>query len=372
MISAAWLLLSLAWLIYSYGFVDLNLTISSNPHWLAFLAPLQHLVYFDRPLSLQIFLALTILSFILYFVSMFYWSNSLIKKFPWKFLLIITVIFSLSYPMLSADSFKYLFAAKELLLYHANPHVVPPNAFPMDTWIRFMRWVHTPSPYGPVETLSVLPPYLLGLGKFVPALFLLKVQNLGFYLLAVWCLGKLKDTRAQLFFALNPLVLSEWLINAHNDAIMISLLLLSMVLVGQGKRLSAFLALLASVGIKFVTIIYLPFILIPKKVSVLRTAYCVLAALALAPLLYNYSSQYQPWYVTWLVPFAALTNKVWIKWSVAAYSLAVFSRYLAFVGTGFWETNPLALALSTFVLPVLVMLTSGSIWVIKKLWKKTE
>ncbi len=366
MINVTWLILAFSWLIYSYGFVDLNLTISSNPHWLAFLAPLQHLVYFNRPLSLQIFVALIILSYLAYSITLLL---SQPNRFPWKWVIIITGIFSLAYPLLSADSFKYLFAAKELLLYHANPHVVPPNAFPDDLWIRFMRWVHTPSPYGPVETLLAIPPYLLGLGRFVPALFLLKIQNWGFYLLTVWCIRKLSDNKAALFFALNPLVLVEWLINAHNDAGMIALLLLAMYyLLSRRKRVLSIVTLLLSVGIKFVTVLYLPFIILKKRIPTYLANYTLLVALAAAPLLYNYTTQYQPWYVTWLVPLAALVDTKWVRWTVAAYSLSVLSRYLSYVGTGFWETNQLTLVLSTFTLPAVVALIGGSM-TLAKAWR---
>ncbi len=364
MINVAWLILAFSWLIYSYGFVDLNLTISSNHYWLALLSPLQHLIYFNRPLSVQIFVVLIAISFAAYIFSFFHSFT-----FSWKWLLAISLPLVFAYPMLSADSFKYLFAAKELLLYHANPHVVPPNAFPDDLWIRFMRWVHTPSPYGPVETLLAIPPYLLGLGRFVPALFLLKIQNWGFYLLTVWCIRKLSDNKAALFFALNPLVLVEWLINAHNDAGMIALLLLAMYyLLSRRKRVLSIVTLLLSVGIKFVTVLYLPFIILKKRIPTYLANYTLLAALAAAPLLYNYTTQYQPWYVTWLVPLAALVDTKWVRWTVAAYSLSVLSRYLSYVGTGFWETNQLTLVLSTFTLPAVVALIGGSM-TLAKAWR---
>jgi alpha-1,6-mannosyltransferase len=220
----------------------------------------------------------------------------------------LSVILALSYPMLSSDVFKYLFSAKEILVYHANPYTVTPNSFPDDTWIRFMRWVHTTSPYGPFFTLLTIPYYLLGFGKFVPILYLFKLDQVAWYLLAIWLIGKMKGVKAQYYFAFNPLILMEWLVNAHNDAIMITLLLLSIYLYTIKNKAWSFVTLLLSIGVKYVTVIFLPFIFISKKIKLDYIVYFLLACLFSAPLLYHYSWQYQPWYVTWLVPLASLVD----------------------------------------------------------------
>ena len=348
----SWVVLALAIFIYSYGFVDLNLTLSSNPILFNFVTWVQHLVYFNRPLSLKIFVVLITVMFFLYIGTLVYWSNTKLTRFPWRFITLLALILSLSYPMLSSDVFKYLFAGKEILVYHASPYLVTPNSFEGDTWISFMRWVHTTTPYGPVFTGLTIPYYLLGFGKFVPILYLFKLDQVAWYLFAIYLIGKLKGLKAQLFFALNPLVMMEWLVNAHNDAIMITLLLLSLYLYTLKQRAWSFVSLLASIGIKYVTVIFLPFIFL-KKLSLSTITHSLLAALAVAPLLYHYSWQYQPWYVTWLIPLVSLSPHKWVRSSVAVYSFSVFSRYLYFVGTGSWLGTPLWHALMTFAPPVI-------------------
>ncbi|PJE63875.1 hypothetical protein COU89_00915 [Candidatus Roizmanbacteria bacterium CG10_big_fil_rev_8_21_14_0_10_45_7] len=334
--------------IYSYGFVDLNLTLSSNPILFNFVTWVQHLVYFNRPLSLKVFIVLIVLLYLLYSITLLF--NYSLKRFPWRPVIFLAVILSLSYPMLSSDVFKYLFAAKELLVYHANPHLVAPWVFEGDTWLRFMRWIHTPSPYGPVMTALAIPYYILGFGKFVPTLYLFKLDQIFWYGLSIWVIGKLsKSTRAQLFFALNPLVLLEWLVNAHNDAPMISLLLLSLYLFSLGRRLPSLISLLFSIGIKYVTIIFLPFIFLKKKIPFNSILYTLYSILFLAPLLYHYSSQYQPWYVTWLVPFAALSGSTLLMSLTAAYSLGALLRYIPFIQTGLWHQSATYFALLTFL-----------------------
>lgn len=343
-----WFVISLILFVYSYGFVDFNLTLSSHPLVMNFVSWSQNLAMFHRSTSLYLYLGLIVLAYLLYSFTLLLTPP---KSFPWFFVSLLALVFSLSYPFLSSDVFKYLFAAKELLVYQANPHLVAPWVFEGDTWIRFMRWIHTPSPYGPVMTALAVPYYVLGFGKFVPTLYLFKLDQIFWYGLSIWVIGKLsKSTRAQLFFALNPLVLVEWLVNSHNDAPMISLLLLSLYLLSLGKRLPSLISLLFSIGIKYVTIIFLPVLLLPKLLQkhLPFTIYYLLSTLALAPLLYHYSSQYQPWYVTWLVPLAALSGSVMIMSLTAAYTLGALLRYIPFIQTGLWIGTPTYFALLTF------------------------
>lgn len=348
-----WSVLAFVCFVYSYGFVDFNLTLSSHPLAMNFVAWSQNLAMFHRSTSLYVYLGIIALMYASYFGLMVQWSNSKLTNFPWKIVVFLSVIFAFSYPFLSSDVFKYLFAAKELLVYHVNPHVIAPQVFEGDNWLRFMRWIHTPSPYGPVMTALAIPYYLLGYGKFVPTLYLFKLDQIFWYLLSIYLIGKLapkKPVLAQLIFALNPLILVEWLVNAHNDAPMIALLLLSYYLLTQSKRVYSLLSLALSVGIKYVTIIFLPILLLPKlfKINSLSPIYYLLSTLFLAPLLYHYSYQYQPWYVTWIIPFAALSGSRPIIAMTVAYSIGSFLRYIPYISTGLWIGTPMTFGLLSF------------------------
>lgn len=349
-------LLALLLFLYSYGFVDFNLTLSAHPAVTGLVAWSRSLAMFNRPSSLYAYLAIVILFYLFYFITLLLNYRHQNPQFPWKSIIFVASVLAFAYPFLSADVFKYLFAAKELLLYHANPHTVAPQVFADDTWLRFMRWIHTPSPYGPVMTGLAIPPYLLGLGKFVPTLYLYKLMSLGWYLLSIWLVGRLSSRRpvlAQLFFALNPLILTEWLVNAHNDAPMITLLLLTLYLHKQGRVGWSLLSLLLSIGIKYVTVLALPITFLSKKFAPIYIQYSLFFVLLLAPLLYHYSTQYQPWYVTWLVPLAALSGSRVMMSLTAAYSLGALLRYTPFIQTGLWHARPLYFAFLTFA-PLLV------------------
>jgi hypothetical protein len=202
-------------------------------------------------------------------------------------------------------------------------------------------------------TALAIPYYLLGFGKFVPTLYLFKLDQIFWYLLSIWIIGKVAKNRpvlCQLAFALNPLVLIEWLVNAHNDAPMIALLLTSYYLWEKGKTGWSFISLLFSIGIKYVTVIFLPVLLIPKlfRKYPQSTIYYLLATLAITPILYHYSSQYQPWYVTWIIPFAAISGSVPVLSLATAYSLGALLRYLPFISQGLWIGTGRYFALLTF------------------------
>ncbi len=360
-----WFFVALVLFVYSYGFVDFNLTLSSHPFVTSFVSWSQQLAMFHRSTSLYVYLGLIVLLYLLYSLTLLLYRP---KTFPWLLVSLLAFIFSISYPFLSSDVFKYLFAAKELLLYHANPHTIAPWVFEGDTWLRFMRWIHTPSPYGLTMTALAVPYYLLGFGKFVPTLYLFKLDQVFWYGLSIWVIGKLGGKRAllaQLFFALNPLVLLEWLVNSHNDAPMISLLLLSLYLLTLGRKLPSLVALIFSIGIKYVTIFALPFLFF-KKLTQSFIVHSSLAILFLAPLLYHYSYQYQPWYVTWLVPFAALSGSTLLMSLTAAYSLGALLRYIPFIQIGLWEGTARYFALLTFTPLVLTLIYFLALHLFKK------
>lgn len=360
-LTGCYLLLALSLFIYSYGFVDFNLTLSSHPVVTGFTAWSQTLAMFNRPLSVRFYLVTVLLSYFSYLLIL----RRRPTHFPWTVVVILALVSSLSYPFLSSDSFKYLFSARMLVDYGLNPHLVAPMDVPGgDLWLRFMRWIHTPSPYGPVMTALAVPYYLLGFKRFTPALYLYKLDQAAWYLLAIYLIGKLaarlklspsRQVLAQLFFALNPLIIIEWLTNAHNDAPMFTLLLLSIYLLSLSKRLWALITLLLSVGIKYVTIVFLPFILLRRpKFTLLFSLYLLFFTFTLAPYLYHYTSQFQPWYITWLVPFAALLSPT-LMWATAAYTAGGLLRYLPFIATGLWSATPREFALLTYTPLVLTV-----------------
>lgn len=352
------LLTTLCIFIYSFGFLDFNLTLSSNPLFLRFVAPIQHLVYFDRQVSAWIYGVLFALLMGSYLGLLTSWPK-VIRQFPWRFFAGIMVIFSFSYPMLSYDLFNYMFHGKILLHYQMNPHIHAPLSFEGDLWLRFMRWVHTPSAYGPVFTLIELPAYALGLGKFVPVLLLMKATMSAFFVYCIYLVGKIgtalkmdkkRVILSQLLLAFNPFLFFELVINGHNDAVMIALLLLAILLMLQNKVKLSPLALAASIGVKFVTALALPIYLVRNSKYLMP----VTTALLLIPVLLS-PGRFQPWYLTWSLIPAVLIDRPWARLWIILTSISGIIFYVPYVRTGFWD-NSLPFVAAILYLPILITL----------------
>lgn len=339
----SYLLSSIFLLIYSYGFLDFNLTLSSHPLFLAFVAPLQHLVYFDRPLSIQIYAAIMLLMFTSYTGVLIYWKTGKLTKFPWKLFLSVIVVLTLAYPMLSYDVFNYMFHGKILWFYHLSPHTHAPLEFSGDLWLRFMRWVHTPSAYGPVFTAIESPSYLLGLGKFVPVLILMKITMSAFFVWCIYLVGKIGEilgftkqriVLSQLLLSLNPFLLLDVIVNGHNDAVMMALFLLSLLYSLKSQLVPSLVSLLLSIGTKYMTALTLPIYLIrsPK----IKVWFSFLALLLPVLVLLG---RFQPWYLVWaLIPAALVDHKVVRVWIILS-SLAGLVFYAPYIASGFWVNN---------------------------------
>jgi hypothetical protein len=336
-----WFISSLALFIYSYGFLDFNLTLSSNTFFLRFVAPLQHLVYFDRGHSAQVYAIILVFMFVAYIGTLVYWQVGKLTRFPWKFFLVLILILTLAYPMLSYDIYNYMFHAKILWFYHANPHLHAPLEYTGDLWLRFMRWVHTPSAYGPVFTAIESPSYLLGLGKFVPVLVLMKLSMSTFFVWCVYLVGKVgeelqfaksKIILSQLMLAFNPFLLMDVVVNGHNDAVMMGLFLFALLLSFRRQIKWSLVALVASIGVKFVTALTLPIYFIrPAKLRLLAATLLMYLPILVSP------ARFQPWYVTWVLIPAVLLDYSWARVWILLSSLAGLIYYYPFVTTGFWN-----------------------------------
>lgn len=362
-LSIFYILISIFFLIYSYGFVDLNLTLSSNPAALSLISRLQHLVYFDRPLSARIFLVLISLLVILYLVSLYKLKKT--KKFPWRFILALGLIFTLSYPLFSYDVFNYMFHSKIIWFYHKNPHIYAPLYFEGDPWLRFMRWVHTPAAYGPGHTLLYSLVYPLGLGKFTLILLITKLIPYAFYLWTIKLLGSIGQTLKsiknpvllQLGYALNPLILIEILSNVHNDGIMMAFYLYAVLLFLRGKTGKSILALLYGVSVKLMTIIFLPAYFLKRWLStkqlLLGTAWLMYIPLII------WIGRFQPWYVVWFATASAVSASTPTLIFATLTTILTLYYYFPYVSTGFWNNSPTFIFSLVVAMPLLYLAYLG-------------
>lgn len=372
----------LSFCIFSYAFVDLNLTISQNPQLLSFVKAMQLLGYYNRPLSSLIYTLLILISFGFFVLNLtLVKKHKISTKYIFLSTMLNTILLIFAYPFLSSDIFNYMFDAKIIVRYHANPYLNKPLDFAGDEWLRFMRWVHRYSPYGPLWLGFSTIPYILGFGKFITTLlsfkFFISIFHIINSILIYKVLKKINSVNAAFgtaLYSLNPLFLIEGIANSHNDVILAVFFIGSVYFAINNKKASTLLTLLIGVLIKYIPLLTLPWLILLlffKKLGVWKIIWLNLITMSLFTLIYStvrltvpfISSgstqvQFQPWYLFWTLPFISLINtKVLVMLSIA-FSLGASLRYLPFIYYGDWS-HPNTIEFMKFItfLPAAIILS---------------
>jgi alpha-1,6-mannosyltransferase len=186
------------------------------------------------------------------------------------------------YPGNAIDVFLYAARSRLLTSYGADPNATPLERFPADAWARFStsEWADNVSPYGPLWNLVAAPITALAGDRMLVALLGFKLLMLACLLLSGWLVAHIlaaagHDAEAQgvadvrsgpaagaLLLLWNPLVLWEAVGNAHNDAVLVALLLLA-ILAFTTRRDSLVLPLLvAATLLKYVALLIIPLALV--------------------------------------------------------------------------------------------------------------
>lgn len=137
----------------------------------------------------------------------------------------------------SDDVFSYILYGRIAAVHHANPLVAVPADYPHDPFLTLVFWRNTRSVYGPVWLLLSQALALVAQkagGGLVAYVLLFKLLGFASHLantLLIWAiLGVLAPRRqvmGTLLYAWNPLCLLEFCASAHNDAVMLTFLLLA-------------------------------------------------------------------------------------------------------------------------------------------------
>lgn len=376
--------------VFSYGQTDPNLVLLNwQPYW-QFQQWMWDVFFNNAVLSTWVFGGLIVLLFVLYLLIVKKLeASSLEYQASWKkYALVYGLVIApllLSYNALSHDVFNYIFNAKMVVQYGANPHMQVALDFGHDPWTRFMHNTHTAAPYWYGWTALSLIPYVLGLGKFILTWVAFRIWSLVSVVLLYFGLQyaaeiftgqKLQSYQLALVF-FNPLFVIEVISNMHNDLWMVVPGLVSLALITdldprnapQTKKLGlAVVLLLASISIKLATAALIPllvlviveknflfkladalaeklpfFKLIPAKFlqSIESYAYqyipLVAAGLLFLPLLTLRSQQFHPWYWTWvLVWMPFINNKFWRN-VIILFSITSMLRYIPWLWSGGFE-----------------------------------
>ncbi len=353
-----------AW--FSYGLTTPNLILIQSGWFQDFQFWMWDLFFNNRVLLVRVYIYLVALLFISFGMTVYKLKNIQLKlsqKLFLLFFLCLPLLFS--YNALSADVFNYIFNAKMVVEYQANPHVRTAIDFEFDPLVRFMHNIHTPAPYGYGWTLLSLPIYLLGMGKFLLTWLSFRIFSFISLILAALSIEwlhrllykkSLKFGEWALLF-LNPLLLIEIVSNSHNDLWMMVPAAASFGLLLKLKETSALKFNLKKAGWLLLSLLLLAFsistklasaVLIPIWLLLALQAFGVLSAqhwfkkldknwpllasiLMFLPLFTLRSQQFHPWYLTWSLIWLPLIKQKYWKQLLLAFSAASLLRYVPFL-----------------------------------------
>lgn len=342
---------------YSFTQVDLGLTIMRWEFWQGIQQSFQSIGYFNRPLSTAFYGLIVLLLFVSYFS--FLWlvlKKEIQVKYIWKVIGITTFILLFSYNAFSYDLFNYIFDARIVTYYQQNPYEHKALDYQGDPMLAFMHWTHRVYPYGPTWLILTVPLSFIGMQFFLPTVVLFKALAAASFVGTVYYLGKIykhffpeDELLGIVFFGLNPLVIIESLVSAHNDIVMMFFALMSIYLLLERKYALAFLLLFISIGVKFATIFLLPMFFIAylfqKMRFLIRREYVEflffmtsIAMVIPVILAVNREGNFQPWYLLYFLPFASfIIRKYYIFIPTIIFSFFSLFVYAPFLYTGNWD-----------------------------------
>jgi alpha-1,6-mannosyltransferase len=169
------------------------------------------------------------------------------------------------YPFDAADVFDNIMHGRILSVYGANPFRDVANQFPDDPFYAYAAWPHVPSFYGPGwELLAARITWLAGDGiianvlafKLVEGVFL--ATSIGLVFLILRRAAPERLLAGVTLLAWNPLILYETLGNAHNDIVIVFLMLTAVLALLYRRYTLAILALLLGGLFKFIPLLLLP------------------------------------------------------------------------------------------------------------------
>jgi len=371
--------------LYSFTQVDLSLTLSQWSVWQVIQKYFQHIGYFQRPLSSLLFIGIILALFVFYLLILSsVYRKKISKKTIWFLIIATTIILTFSYNAFSYDLFNYIFDAKIITFYHQNPYLHKALDYASDPMLSFMHWTHRLYPYGPTWLVLTVPLSFIGMQFFLPTFFLLKILISISFLGTVFFISKilqkfsLKDELFGItFFALNPLIIMESLVSAHNDIVMIFLMVWALYLLMSMKYIRSIILFILSIGVKFATAFVLPiYILIiflqkRKKAVDWQALFTATTAVMIVPvILASYRTNFQPWYLLNILPFAALVSRNYYVF-IPSVVLSLFTtfEYLPFLYLGNWDNPVPSILFWITTIAIVLSLFFTIAWSFKKVVK---
>jgi hypothetical protein len=359
-INLIYLIICIVFLIFSWGFVDLNMPLPTNG-----LLSIGINILREFETHFRIYSALLFIAMLAGLSECYLYSLSKVDiyifnfdKLKTIFLTIILLLF-FSFPALTYDLFNYIETAKVAFTYHENPYVTMPIEIPNDPNLAFTRAANKVALYGPVWIILTAIPHYLGFGNLYLTIFAFKALMTFGYIASLILIYKItRDWRNVVFFGLNPLIVIETLISGHNDIVMMVLVLLALLFFSYRiylHRIIGWIFLIGSVLVKGSTIVLLPVYIIKRfneeNKLLLSFVFLFLVFILIAPL----REELYPWYSVWWITLVAILpykKYRFVFWFSIITSISLELRHVPYMITGIYEGwGPLTRTLVSVIPP---------------------
>lgn len=406
---AAYFATLLVYTLFSYSLTDPNLVLTNIPAYWNFQQWMWQVFYADKRLLITAYSLLIFIMFGIYWKLIQVLRNKELKLSVsdtiLSYLVLISPLF-LAYNALSHDVFNYIFNARMVVEYGADPHTTAALTFNGDPWLRFMHNTHTAAPYGRGWTILSLAAYSLGFGKFLLTWLSFRLLAIISVIVAYLSLRyfsrqvlkkELKVAAAALVF-LNPLFLIEVVANQHNDLWMIAAaaaglaLFISTIMeksISKPLLLAGVVLWLLSIYFKLATLVLAPIFILfvalrisknnieakyfSSKLKMLQPLFQralawitkivnsyvpdMAAALLFIPLLTSRAQQFHPWYLLWIIVWLPFMRIKLFRELIIIFSLTSMLRYLPWMyNDGYSAEILFQQKLITWILPALYAL----------------
>ena len=250
-----------------------NKTVYQFEQWFKFLLD-------DSNRMNQTLLYVIVLSIItIFYILIIKNRNKLFKNFKSiiKYIAVVGCIYVFTIPFVCSDVFYYLGVGRIDSKYGQNPYYVTIKEYvdtednnqylSQDTVLAqgyINDWADTTVVYGPVWQLICKVIAIFSFGNINIGLLVFKLINLLVHLVNCYLIYKVTGKKIfALIYGLNPFVLIEGIVCVHNDIFIVLFILLSLYFLLKKKNLLLSIIFLAlCTGIKYFSILLLPFIII--------------------------------------------------------------------------------------------------------------
>lgn len=364
-------------LIISYGFIDPHLSFSTLPAYVYVQSVLVSLVYHHTIVAAGMYAGILVSMYLSYGrLTLEKYASKKNDHFGW--LISIIVILLLSYPALSYDIFNYIATAKVTFQYLENPYVIMPIEISNEPMLSYTRAANKLALYGPTWIALTSLPHLVSMGNPLVSIISFKLLVTLFYFALVYMIyRKTKRWDQAMWFAFNPLVLIEVIVNGHNDIVMMVLAMGGLLLWQREARIYKIIGIVlwvSSIFVKGATIMLLPLFFLPPKdwERIVRIGFwCMFGIFLLSPL----REEMYPWYAVWWLSFAAfipIKKQSFIHGFSYWFSFGLMLGYVPWIATREYAGITPVVRIVCTLLPLCIYILSSRTYIYRWLSARRE